>query len=233
MFLRHSSSSRALAAAAGGAFLLGLAAATPARAMDDGADNIFSSIASLLTMGVGIGGSEKKAPIEYRERAPLVLPPNLQQLPPPGAGVAARNAAWPQDFDQERHRRSMARERNARDPYDATGGRNAPGPTGGAVARSGDPRECQDDPMERLCNPNQFWSTMRNTRSQEEQKVAVGQEPPRRALTDPPAGFRRQSTAQQYTFEVERRIDEADPRAQRIEEERRRAAIGRGENPNF
>jgi hypothetical protein len=232
MFLSQTISSRALICAAGGALLMSLAATAPAKALDDGADNIFSSIAQLLTVGIGIGGERAKPRIDYRERAPLVLPPNLQQLPPPGSGVAARNPNWPQDFDQQQHRRAIARAGTPRERYDEVGGRNAPASVGGPIAGPGDPRECRDDPLERLCNTEQFWSTMRD-RSQTRQQIAVGQEPPRRSLTDPPTGFRRQTTEQRYTFEVERRVDVGDARAQALEEARRRRAIERGEDPNF
>lgn len=230
---RQSGSSRALIAAVGGALILGLAISTPAKALDDGEENVFTSIFQLFSSGVGIGGEGSKPVIEYRERAPLVLPPNTQQLPPPGSGVAARNANWPQDFDQQRQRRAQARDRAPRDRDDEFAGRRAPGSVAGAPnARANDPRECRDDPLERLCNTQQFWSTMSN-RKESEQKVAVGQEPARRSLTDPPRGFRTQTTAQQYTFEVERKVDIGDARAQQREEDRRSRAIARGENPDL
>ncbi len=230
---RQSGSSRALIAAVGGALILGLTVSTPARALDDGQENVFVSVFQLVTAGIGLGGESAKPTIEYRERAPLVLPPNTQQLPPPGSGVAARNANWPQDFDQQRNRRAQARDRAPRDREDEFGGRRAPnGVAGAPVAGARDPRECRDDPLERLCNTQQFWSTMSN-RKESEQKVAVGQEPTRRTLTDPPPGFRTQTTAQRYTFEVERKVDIGDARAQQLEENRRSRAIARGENPDF
>ncbi|MDP2356049.1 MAG: hypothetical protein Q8M31_08295 [Beijerinckiaceae bacterium] len=233
MTFRQSGSIRALVAAVGGALVLGLAVSTPAKALDDGQENVFVSVFQLLTAGVGIGGANTKPTIEYRERAPLVLPPNTQQLPPPGTGAAARNANWPQDSDQQRNRRTQARDRAPRDREDEFGGRRAPTSVAGAPAAGArDPRECRDDPLERLCNTEQFWATM-SQRKQSEQRVAVGQEPPRRALTDPPAGFRAQTTEQKYTFEVERRIDVGDARAQQLEEDRRKRAIARGEDPNF
>lgn len=235
MFLRQSSSSRALVAAAGGALLIGLAATSPARALDDGSENIFASITSLLTVGIGIGGEESKPPIEYRERPPLVLPPNLQQLPPPGSGVAARNPAWPQDADIQKHRRAVARQRDiAEENRRLTDGRRQVPSVGGPVAAPRDPAACDDrDALAALCDPNQFWATMRNTRSSQPAQVAVGQEPPRRSLTDPPAGFRRQTTEQKYTFEVERKVDVTDARGQILDEERRRRAISEGRNPNY
>ena len=235
MFLRQSSSSRALIAAAGGALLIGLAATSPARALDDGSENIFSSITSLLTVGIGIGGSESKPPIEYRERAPLVLPPNLQQLPPPGSGVATRNPAWPQDADIQKHRREAARQRGIREENERlTDGRRQVPSVGGPVAPPRDPAACDDrDPLAALCDPNKFWATMKNTRSRQEAQIAVGQEPPRRSLTDPPTGFRRQTTEQKYTFEVERKVDVGDARGQILEDERRRRAISEGRDPNY
>ncbi|MBX9759026.1 MAG: hypothetical protein K2Y29_09645 [Beijerinckiaceae bacterium] len=231
MFLRHSSSSRALIAAAGAALIVGLAATTPARALDDGAENIFSSIAGLLTSSFKT--SEAKPQIEYRERAPLVLPPNMQQLPPPGSGVAARNPAWPQDFDIQRQNKQAARDRRPRDT-DALD--RTPMPVGATpVVGPGNPNlsDCGEDSLARLCNPEQFWKTMRTTRTTDTQQVAVGQEPTRRSLTDPPTGFRRQATEQRYTFEVERKVELSDARAQALEEQRRKQAISEGRNPNF
>lgn len=233
MFLRHSSSSRALIAAAGAALIVGLAAATPARALDDGAENIFSSLAGFVTSSFKT--SEAKPQIEYRERAPLVLPPNMQQLPPPGSGVAARNPAWPQDFDIQRQNKQAARDRRPRDT-DALDRTPMPSGAGMPVAPSGDLaslRDCGDDSLARLCNPEQFWKTMRTTRTTETQQVAVGQEPARRSLTDPPTGFRRQTTEQRYTFDVERKVELSDARAQALEEQRRKQAISEGRNPNF
>lgn len=233
MFLRHSSSSRALIAAAGAALIVGLAAATPARALDDGAENVFSSIAGLFTSSFKT--TEAKPQIDYRERAPLVLPPNMQQLPPPGSGVAARNPAWPQDFDIQRQNRQAARDRRPRDT-DALERTPMPSGAGMPVVPPGDVaslRDCGDDGLSRLCNPEQFWKTMRTTRTTGTQQVAVGQEPTRRSLTDPPAGFRRQMTEQRYTFEVERKVELSDARAQALEEQRRSQAIAEGRNPNF
>eukprot|EP01037_Dinobryon_pediforme_P039163 gene39163-47579_t len=53
---------------------LSLAVTTPARADDDGAGSMFGSILSTVT-GVG-KAKDVELPVEYRERAPLVVPPN-------------------------------------------------------------------------------------------------------------------------------------------------------------
>ncbi len=77
------------AALAAGAFGI----ASPARAADDGYQNVFSSV---LT-AVGVLTTDKAPDIEYRERPPLVLPPKME-LAKPVKG-AAHPASWPKDPD--------------------------------------------------------------------------------------------------------------------------------------
>ena len=60
----------------------------------------------------------------------------------------------------------------------------------------------------------------------------AGQEPGRRALTDPPAGMRTPTKSAKYTFEVEREVDVRDPRAQMREDQRREEARRMGRDPN-
>lgn len=48
---------------------------------------------------------EEKPEIEYRERAPLVVPPSADQLPPPKPGAASKMANWPKDPDVQRRKR--------------------------------------------------------------------------------------------------------------------------------
>lgn len=76
-----------------GAMALGVAltATGPARALDDdGKRNIFSSVGELFTLG-----ERPSDTIQYRDRAPLVIPPNMQQLPPPQATTA--DDGWMRD----------------------------------------------------------------------------------------------------------------------------------------
>jgi len=46
---------------------------------------------------MGLSGGREQADIRMSERPPLMLPPNLHQLPPPGSGVAVATARqdWP------------------------------------------------------------------------------------------------------------------------------------------
>lgn len=223
-------SARPLSVLGGALLLAGLPGATPAKALDDGADNIFNSITTLLTLGIGVGGNETRDRIEYRERAPLVLPPDLSKLPPPAPPGSARAAAWPEDQDVARQRRERERARRPRDEEPTQAQLRAQR----GASESNRPGECrQQDALDRLCNPEEFWSTMRQSRSAPTpDRVAAGQEPPRRSLTDPPAGFRRATQDVKYTFEVERKIDLGDARAQTIEEQRRSRAISQGIDPN-
>jgi hypothetical protein len=219
-----------LNAAAAVALVASLGAAAPAYALDDGADNLFNSLTSLLTLGIGVGGDEVRPRIDYRERAPLVVPPNLSQLPPPAPSVATRDAAWPQDFDVTRQRQAQERARrpnNTDMTPEQLRQRSATSPVA-------DPGVCVEDLAGRPCDPEQFWATLRNTRSNADtsRSLVAGQEPPRRSLTDPPAGFRTPTKAVRYTFEVQERIDLGDARAQQIEEARRARAISEGRNPD-
>jgi hypothetical protein len=48
----------------------------------------------------GLLSKDEKEPIEYQPRAPLVLPPGAEQLPPPVDSAAAASADWPIDPDE-------------------------------------------------------------------------------------------------------------------------------------
>lgn len=54
-----------------------------------------------------IGVHEEKPEVEYRERAPLVVPPKTA-LPAPQESAAAKNAAWPKDPDVQRRKAAAA-----------------------------------------------------------------------------------------------------------------------------
>lgn len=218
----------ALALALAGAALIGFSV-TPARALDDGSQNIFETVRGLLGAGIGFGlGGEEKPRIDYRERAPLVLPPTTQ-LPPPAAPVSQRNTAWPRDYDAERMRRNQVQTRGVPNDYELGGtGMNAREiRTMGRLQRnaSRDPNaeSCRDGDLGELCNPTQFWRVMRTTSSGSatSRDLVAGQEPPRARLTDPPKGFRTAKSNQRYTFEVREEPSLNDPRAQLREEQRR------------
>ncbi|MBM3608407.1 MAG: hypothetical protein FJX29_08130, partial [Alphaproteobacteria bacterium] len=182
---------------------------TPAAAqnLDDGHASIFDAVRERMRsgfgFGLGLGGHREERPrIDYRERAPLVVPPN-RELRPPLAGVAERNQAWPRDFDTERVRRS--RDRNAGgQEVDHMGGMSARdirtvGRLQNNPARSPVTEQCDGGvaPDGTICDRQRFWSIMKNTRKEGDNRdLVAGQEPERRRLTDPPAGYRRAATTQ-------------------------------------
>jgi len=205
--------------------------AVPASAqnLDDGHASIFDAVRERLRtgfgFGLGLGGDTEERPrIDYRERAPLVVPPN-RELRPPIPGVAQRNEAWPRDFDSERVRRS--RERNAGgQEVDHMGGMNARdirtvGRLQNNPGRNPVTEQCDGGvaPDGTVCDRQRFWSIMKNTRKESDTRdLVAGQEPPRRRLSDPPAGYRTAKSTQKYTFEAPKEDTLHDPRAQYREE---------------
>ena len=115
MTLRMPALGRTITLAAAAALTGGFLAVTPASALDDGDQSFFETVKGLAgyAIGFGLGSSDEdeKPRIQYRERAPLVLPPNKGNLPPPAQGAGARNPNWPQDYDEGRRERA-----NAADP---------------------------------------------------------------------------------------------------------------------
>lgn len=178
-----------------------LAGAYEAHAQDQDTTGIFMRDV-LGTIGI----IEPQTPrIEYRERAPLVLPPGSQSLPPPRASVnqvgnqAAGQAEWPRDPDVAARARAAAEA-------------NAPVPTGrdreaaarplspnelrsrGSV-RAGAPTEpdsCTSDSCSaRPLNPREL-RRLSNSSTKEDSPppIAYGQEPERKTLAQPPKGYR-------------------------------------------
>ncbi|MDB5571362.1 MAG: hypothetical protein JWN93_2545 [Hyphomicrobiales bacterium] len=239
-FRARSAVRRSLAAAVGASLLAGLAA-TPALALDDGDENMFSSISGILGLtGLGLGSSEDEKPrINYRERAPLVLPPNLSALPAPAPPVEQRGQ-WVQDYDKTQAQKAQERARRPRNGDDTNIGRMsneelAKGRLARPTSRDPAAETCNnDDPTGRLCDPTKFWDTLKNTKSAADtsKDLVPGQEPARRNLTDPPKGLRAPTQAVKYTFDAKREVDMADPRAQMREDARRSAARNDGRDPD-
>lgn len=154
--------------------LVGLAAVCggAAQAADDK-----STISSVMEL-FGYSSDPSAASIDYHERPKLVLPPKVGELPPPRE--ASRPDGWPIDAAVTRQRNS---DRYARVP-------NAPPPEKkpGLLERIRGPRPDYapgtDD------QPGLLQRVLQNKRAD----VALSsEEPSRRLLTDPPAGYRRPS----------------------------------------
>ena len=54
--------------------------------------------------------------VEFRERAPLVVPPSRELPPPQSADAVARNPAWPKDPDVRRRNEAVSRRRKGQAP---------------------------------------------------------------------------------------------------------------------
>ncbi|MDI4236296.1 hypothetical protein OZ411_26125 [Bradyrhizobium sp. Arg237L] len=98
-------------------------AAGPVRAGDDGDDEDDKTFEEKVIEGVmkGLGGTNmENRGIDYRERSPLVVPPNLN-LPAPAASAEAKVPNWPKDPDEARRKAAIAARKNTnKDPREAS-----------------------------------------------------------------------------------------------------------------
>lgn len=190
-------------------FSLGFVAATPAWAADDGQENFFSAVFGLITTDVGVDNTPP--PIDYRERAPLVLPPKME-LRKPIPPVAERTKAWPQDPEivaakkaaalakaprvGDQDKPMTAEEMHRRGPVDP----NAGVPSG----------DCLDH---HTCDPTAFWAMLKNTKKVDTTQVQLtpGQEPPREYLTQPPPGYLAPTKVVKFTGAAPKPNVEDDP----------------------
>jgi hypothetical protein len=169
---------------------------SPAWAGDDGDAPLWKGVGSIFGPAIGftgLGGGEKPPPIEYREHGKLVLPPNTE-LPPPGASATA-DPAWPVNQEivrkkalKEEGKKSIAGVGDARLRYTHPFPANEP-VTVRAVDPDGQTVRCEGggcgSGSSVLSNLNPLkWVGMGKS------NAALGPEPDREWLTDPPKGFR-------------------------------------------
>jgi hypothetical protein len=155
--------------------------------------------------------TDTKDPIDYRERAPLVVPPN-QNLRPPSetADVAQRRANWPQDPDVLARRKAAE---DARKPVmvDAVTGRDgtigrrmtiqeirAGRVAGAEVPKVPQPVILNDRDLHNVHGGVTTINEMDRLSAQQQAANTAGNkdaraEPQREFLTDPPSGLRKPS----------------------------------------
>ncbi len=158
-----------------------------------------------------IFGINDRDSINYRERPPLVVPPNLGQLPRPEANAIANTPSWPKDPEiverkkaaaakKNQKRRSSEEDDRALSPaeLDAYGRK----PTGSTVLNPTGPQDAESDsqrpqrPSELGYKGGLFGGLFKdNTKSE---VATFTKEPARNELTQPPPGYRTPSTAQPY-----------------------------------
>ncbi|MGH6767798.1 MAG: hypothetical protein ACRECO_02125 [Xanthobacteraceae bacterium] len=205
-----------------GLVVLALIAPGSARAQNDEEDNALTRwekrIWSNITTGLGLVDPNAPA-IDYRERSPLVVPPS-RDLPPPQTGAVPHGPAWPVDPDAKRAKaRADAKRKRTGGNFDHTvsSPRNLTpaeldpaGASTGSTAPSGPGGELNPNPLlpSQLGYVGGLFSGRAFGFGIGPQKDEVGTfkgEPPRAALTAPPAGYQTPSPSQPYG--VTRRIE--------------------------
>ncbi len=184
-------SRRRLAVCAACVLWLGLAAA-PAHAGDDGAAPIWVGIGSIFSFG-----GDAQEPIEYRDRARIVLPPKVE-LPPPAVSPTQADAAWP--LDQEAAKRK--KEKAEKDSYVFVPLRRRTPPLAGpnsvvtvsaTAGQAPGQRPCAKGPGE-TCEtrpaPAMNLNPLTWVGLEKKAPTVLGPEPDRDWLTDPPKGYR-------------------------------------------
>ncbi len=168
----------------------------------------------------GGGGND----IEYRERPPLVVPPAMK-MPKPQERVAERNPAWPNDPDVAAKRAATAsilQPATEREKYRLD--RNPVlsqdeirrGRKDGAVNEA-PYRPAGESALEQLIEPIIVGREVAARRSAKEDDLAVlnGGEPPRKYLSEPPAGMRRPIGTARLPRETQAPVDNRDPTNQK------------------
>ena len=198
-----------------GLVVLAACAAGSARAEDDNENSIWNLDQRLWSGFMGSLGlrSNNDGTVEYRERSPLVVPPQ-RNLPPPET-AAAKNPAWPVDADVKRREEAAAKRKAARtkgtDDLEAMGRNLNPselGPTGSTASTSSSGRPDPANSNGTSMLPSQLgyfgglfsWEGIGGNfgMGPKEEVGTFTAEPPRTALTAPPAGYQTPSPAQPY-----------------------------------
>jgi hypothetical protein len=177
-----------------GASVIALGLAVPAAAQES------SGITGQILSIIGLTAPEPPA-IDYRERAPLVVPREMKLRPPEQRRDAQANPAWPKDPDVERRRREaqearipvlLQPKRRDEDRPVLSDRELRQGRKDGAGVVTAPERRFGDSSRE------EFWIRPDVLRSQGVANagpaLAPGAEPPRTSLTDPPAGYRAPNT---------------------------------------
>jgi hypothetical protein len=196
-----------------------------ARAQDD-EDSIWNLNERLMKNFMGAlglkNGSEDE--IDYRERSPLVVPPN-RDLPPPEANATAHGPAWPVDPDQKRRREARTKTRTyltgtSEDSRPLSPSELNPPSVQDARRRGGRGAEVSSGGNEKQMLPSELgyvgglfsWKSL-GFNGQKDEVGTFKQEPPRASLSEPPTGYQTPSPAEPYgvTKRDERTVTPYDP----------------------
>jgi hypothetical protein len=182
-------------AAVGLVFVSASLVSLPAWAGDDGQAPLWQGIGSIFGPVIGFGfGGDKPPPINYHEHGKIVVPPKME-LPPPGS-AASVDPDWPVNQEvlrkkaqKEEAKKTIAGVGDARLRYTHPFPPNQP-VTVRAVDPEGNEVKCTGScgsTSTVLSNLNPLsWVGMGSKSGSD----AIGPEPDREWLTDPPKGFR-------------------------------------------
>ena len=227
---------RRLAPAAAITLALALALGAGARAEDDDEENVplDTKLWRQFMKDLGLQ-RDGQAMIDYRERAPLVVPPS-RNLPPPRSEdeVTAKTTAWPKDPDVKRRKDQAAAEKarlkgtnsveeqmRALRPDEL----DKPGAAKGSAAKgAGKTAEESSRPMmpsELGTNTKKIFGSIMSSfgAAQPEAEPFTG-EPTRDSMTAPPAGYQTPSPNYPYGIGVQDKRGKASTLEDRVEPKR-------------
>jgi hypothetical protein len=190
-----------------------------------------------------LGFRQSEEGIEYRERAPLVVPPGRDLPPPQPEGAIDRNPAWPKDPDVARRREATAAEKaklksTTDHPTDesrplrpdemkvrpvlapAAAGTTAAGPTAAgptAAAPSAEEAARPLSPSQLGGGTNWFGDIFSKLGPAKPEAAPFTGEPPRTSMTAPPAGYQTPSPSYPYGMGVQVQVSKPSTLEQRLE----------------
>ncbi len=197
--------------------------ASPARAQAPQEDtNPLNSVLGFF----GMQFDKDRESIDYRARAPLVVPPRLD-LPKPKQ--VAHNADWPDDPDiAERRRHAAAAQRPApqitpntrveMSQQELEGGPRADLP------KDGPPDDCQPGAGTPICLYTP-WKILQSMVNGKPDTVDAGVEPKRGYLTEPPPGYRKPTATASATIEPPKEAPDAADTQAYIRSQQRKASV--------
>jgi hypothetical protein len=191
----------------------GLLLSAPARAADDDVSIDQKFMRSIMD-GLGLK-RDGEAIINYRERAPLVLPPSRDLPPPERSDAVTANPAWPKDPDVARRKAeaAMERDRNISDERELEQNPLRPDQLTPGGRANNKKKQAQTDngydapasglgsqllPSQLGASTSSVFGAMFGSKKEETAKFTG--EPPRASLTDPPPGYQTPSPDQPYGF---------------------------------
>jgi hypothetical protein len=210
-------SARRRRTAVAGTLVLAMAwGSTSARAQNAGEEELPADTKFFRKLFKEFGMQLDGEAVEFRERAPLVVPPSRNLPPPQKADAASRNPAWPKDPDVRRRNEAVttaaqkARLRGAAEAMEEEGRALRPNELEvGRVATRSTERVASPDESARPMKPSElgsngimdFFSSKKGFGSpfaKTVESAEFSEEAPRSSLTEPPPGYQTPSAAQPY-----------------------------------